>query len=72
MTTPRSEPTQTCTTCNRVVVVKWVGRGFPPDMAKRKLARLCAAAGHVSVPQYRAGVLITPPRIDLKLQEGPQ
>lgn len=55
-----SEPTQTCTACGRVVVVQQTGRGFPPDVAKRKLAKLCAADGHESRPQYRAGVAFSP------------
>ena len=52
-----SEPTQTCTTCGRVVIVQPDGRGFPPDIAKRKLAKLCKADGHVSTPQYTAGFI---------------
>lgn len=52
-----SEPTQTCQVCGRYVVVKHDGRGFPPDIAARKLAKLCKADGHESVPEYRAGVL---------------
>lgn len=50
-----SEPTQTCQTCGDVEVVRPDGRGFPPDIAKRKLANRCKAAGHVCNPQYRAG-----------------
>lgn len=51
-----SEPRQTCQTCGRYVVVLPTSRGFPPDIAKRSLARLCEAAGHVSDPKYRAGM----------------
>jgi hypothetical protein len=51
-----SEPTQTCTTCGRVVVVTPDGRGFPPDIAKRKLAKLCKADGHEATPRYLAGI----------------
>lgn len=46
----------TCAACGRVEVVARTGRGFPPDVAKRKLAKACAADGHESEPQYRAGV----------------
>lgn len=34
------------------------GRGFPPDIAKRKLAKRCKAQGHASDPQYRAGFVV--------------
>jgi len=50
-----SEPTQTCTTCGAVEVVRPC-RGFPPDVAKRKLAKRCEAKGHVSTPTYLAGL----------------
>lgn len=51
-----SEPTQTCQACGLVEVVRPDGRGFPPDIAKRRLAKRCAALGHASVPTYRAGM----------------
>lgn len=51
-----SEPTQTCTECGRVEVVTPDGRGFPPDIAKRRLAKRCKAAGCPSHPVYRAGM----------------
>lgn len=51
-----SEPTQTCQLCGRVVVVRESGRGFPPDTAKRKLQKLCSAAGCPCEPRYRAGI----------------
>ena len=51
-----SDPTVTCKTCGAVVVVSPYGRGFPPDNAKRKLAKLCKANGHTSDPQYMAGL----------------
>lgn len=47
---------QTCTTCGRRQEVTPDGRGFPPDIAKRKLARACKAAGCPSTQVYRAGV----------------
>ncbi len=52
------EPTQTCLTCGAVEIVHPDGRGFPPDIAKRRLAKRCRAAGHRSRPVYRAGVLV--------------
>jgi hypothetical protein len=51
-----SEPVQRCTTCGRYVIVTPDGRGFPPDIAKRKLQRLCKAGGCPSTPQYTAGI----------------
>lgn len=51
-----SQPTQTCQACGRVVVVKPDGRGFPPDIAKRKLIKACMAAGCTGYPKYQAGI----------------
>lgn len=51
-----SEPTQTCETCGDVEVVRQQGRAFPPDAAKRRLAKRCEVRGHKSKPTYRAGV----------------
>lgn len=50
-----SEPTQTCQVCGDVEAVLMTGRGFPPDAAKRRLAKRCKASGHASKPQYVAG-----------------
>jgi hypothetical protein len=49
-------PTQTCLACLRCIEVVPDGRGFPPDVAKRKLQRICRANGHEAKPQYQAGV----------------
>ena len=54
-----SEPTQTCVLCGDVEVVKHDGRGFPPDIAKRRLIKRCKAKGCMSQPVYRAGLVIT-------------
>jgi hypothetical protein len=51
-----SQPTQTCQICGRVEIVTPDGRGFPPDIAKRRLAKLCKADGHVSQPKYLVGM----------------
>ena len=51
-----SQPTQTCAECGRVEIVKQTGRGFPPDVAKRKLKKRCKENGCPSRPVYRAGV----------------
>lgn len=50
-----SEPIVRCETCGRVLVVDRSALGFPPEGAKRKLIKLCAADGHVATPVYRAG-----------------
>jgi len=53
-------PQQTCTTCGDKEEVKTDGRGFPPDIAKRKLVKRCKAKGHESTPQYRPTILFGP------------
>lgn len=50
-----TQPTQTCSLCGRVMIVMPDGRGFPPDITKRKLVKACKAAGCPSDPVYRAG-----------------
>jgi hypothetical protein len=50
-------PTYTCNDCGRVVVVRMDGRGFPPDIAKRKLKKMCKDDGcPCSDPKYLAGI----------------
>lgn len=56
-----SEPRQTCTTCGDAEIVRPDGRGFPPDIAARRLAKRCKAAGHTCTPIYRAGM---PPELE--------
>lgn len=51
-----SEPTLICETCGDLEVVRPDGRGFPPDIAERRLAKRCKARGHVSAPRYYAGL----------------
>jgi hypothetical protein len=51
-----TEPNQRCEECGRIVIVRPDGRGFPPDIAKRQLAKQCKKAGHVSRPIYQAGI----------------
>jgi hypothetical protein len=38
------------------MIVDPVGRGFPPDVAKRKLAKRCKAEGCPCDPVYMAGI----------------
>lgn len=52
-------PRQRCQLCGRSVVVMDAGRGFPPDVAARKLRRLCKADGCDSEPRYTAGYILT-------------
>lgn len=51
-------PTQTCKVCGDFEVVRPDGRGFPPDIAKRRLAKRCSAKGHKCIPEYLAGLTI--------------
>ena len=55
-----SLPTQTCGVCGDVEVVTHDGRGFPPDIAARRLAKRCKANGHDCEPRYRAGLVVGP------------
>jgi hypothetical protein len=55
---PSPDPTVTCDKCGRRAVVVPDGRGFPPDIAKRKLRKQCRAAGCDGEPQYRAGIML--------------
>lgn len=50
-----TDPTQTCAKCGRTVTVTQDGRGFPPDIAKRRLIKACKANGCTCEPVYRAG-----------------
>ena len=58
-----NEPTQRCMVCGAVEVVRQMGNGraFPPDVAKKRLIKRCAAEGHVCEPRYRAGFMLTRP-----------
>lgn len=56
-----AQPTQTCQVCGRVEVVTPDGRGFPPDIARRRLEKACRADGHKAVAKYQAGILIRLP-----------
>ena len=55
-----SQPTQTCLTCGDVEVVRPDGRGFPPDIALRRLKKRCREKGHACHSQYRAGLYLAP------------
>lgn len=58
---PNPQPTYTCGVCGRTMVVRPDGRGFPPDITKRKLIRECADNGHKAEPRYQAGIIIGGP-----------
>ena len=51
-----SEPRYRCARCGRTQTVHPDGRGFPPDIAKRRLVKRCKAEGCPSEPEYTAGV----------------
>ena len=55
-----SEPTQTCLKCGDVEVVRPDGRGFPPDIALRRLKKRCHEKGHACHAVYQAGFYFTP------------
>lgn len=59
--TAYSQPVQRCGFCGRIEVVRPDGRGFPPDIAKRRLVKACGAAGCPCFPEYRAGFGISGP-----------
>lgn len=54
-----SSPVQTCQVCGDREWVMPDGRGFPPDIAKRRLAKRCKAAGHNCDPLYTAGLIVS-------------
>jgi hypothetical protein len=51
-----SSATYRCALCGRQETVVPDGRGFPPDIARRKLVRWCRANDCPSRPVYRAGL----------------
>ena len=53
-----AEPTMTCTVCRATEVVHPDGRGYPPDIARRRLIKRCKSAGHVCDPVYQAGFIV--------------
>jgi hypothetical protein len=58
-----SEPRQTCEFCGDVEICRPSDRAFPPDAAKKRLAKRCEAKGHISQPKYCAGISATLLRI---------
>lgn len=50
------EPTITCVLCGNVEVVHLTGRGYPPEMARKRLKARCKADGCPCQAQYLAGV----------------
>jgi hypothetical protein len=51
---------QRCQACGRVEQVVPDGRGFPPDTAKRRLAKWCKANGCESDPVYTPTIRFGP------------
>ena len=52
---------QQCKLCNRTEQVVPDGRGFPPDIAKRRLKKWCNAYGCPSEPAYTPTIRVGPP-----------
>lgn len=52
-----SEPQVLCEECLVSVIVDYTMGEFPPDVAKRKLLKICKEKGHVSKPKYTAGFI---------------
>jgi hypothetical protein len=50
-----TQPIQKCWTCGDFEIVKPDGRGFPPDIAKRRLVKRCKAKGCKHEIRYHAG-----------------
>lgn len=65
-----SSPVQTCQVCGDREWVVPDGRGFPPDIAKRKLAKRCKAAGHNCDPLYTAGLIVGPHAHGMRIEAG--
>lgn len=65
-----SAPVQRCTTCGDTEIVAPDGRGFPPDIAERRLAKRCKAAGHPCTPEYTAGFAVGPPAHGMAARPG--
>ena len=55
-----SQQSVTCAECGQGVTVTPDGSGFLPDIARRKLAKLCRAAGHEPDLRYYAGFRFGP------------
>ncbi len=49
-------PIVKCALCHRQMEVDPFVRGFPPDVARRKLIKACDESGCPCDPQYRAGI----------------
>jgi hypothetical protein len=56
---PNPEPTVTCSICGKWEDVRPDGRGYSPDIARRRLSKRC---GHpTSGMIYRAGIIVGRP-----------
>lgn len=49
------EPEVICEECLVSVLVDYTMGEFPPDVAKKKLLKICKEKGHISKPKYKAG-----------------
>ena len=57
---PHPYPIKFCVLCEHVERVNPDGRGFPPDIAERKLRKSCKERGCSCEPDYFAGVVLGP------------
>jgi len=53
-----SEPQVLCEECLVSVLVDYSMGEFPPDVAKKKLLKICREKGHDSKPKYIAGFIM--------------
>lgn len=53
-----TEPQYICEECLVSVIVDYTMGEFPPDVAKKKLLKMCKAKGHTSKPKYTAGFIL--------------
>lgn len=51
-----SEPTVLCEECLMSVIVDYTMGEFPPDVAKKKLIKICKEKGHQAEPKYIPGL----------------
>ncbi len=53
-----AQPLQRCEVCGDIEIVKPDGRGFPPDIARRRLQKRCHAKGHACRSIYTPGLTV--------------
>lgn len=56
-----TQPRMTCAICGRIEIVKADGRGFPPNIARRRLVEACHVYGCTCDPRYSVGFSLSGP-----------